>query len=154
MTYTGSETDVEANNRRFSSFANRNPNNYVSPRILSNAIIYTCMKKGMKISKEAADSIASQAMAFFGFENECLDNYLENEDRQNMYLLEDLGLVKVESDLVYLSDGTSWRISKFLLNKNKIINFGNRLDELVNNPLFIYDSLDNHIWQRKDEKSI
>ncbi len=153
MAYTASYTDIETNARNISAFSNRNINNHITPRVLSNAILYIYLKKGMKISKEAADSISTQTMAFFGFESECLDNHLENEDRQNMYLLEDLGLVKIESDLVYLSDGTSWRISKFLLNKDKIINYGNKLDELINDPHFIYDFLDDQVWTKNENKT-
>jgi hypothetical protein len=123
-------------------------NEFVTPESLSNAIIYAAKLKGITISEEASETVASEVMAFFGFYYECIDNYLENEDRQNMYLLEDMDLIRLQSDEVYLPDGQSWRITKFILNKNKVLEYSRQFYDSAKDPKNVYDSLSNDEWKR------
>jgi hypothetical protein len=123
-------------------------NEYVTPKTLSNAIIYAARLKEITMSREASETVASEVVAFFGFYYECIDNYLENEDRQNMYLLEDLDLIRLRSEEVYLPDGQSWRITKFILNKNKVLEYSRKFHDSARDPKNVYASLGNDEWKR------
>ncbi|MEM0128345.1 MAG: DUF6015 family protein [Thermoplasmatales archaeon] len=120
----------------------------VTPAILSNAIFYASQLNGTPIARDVTETIASQVMAFFGFYYEVIDNYLENEDRQNMYLLEDLGLVKLESEEAYLPDGQIWRITKFLLKKDRVLDYCDKYYESIDDPKSVYESLSEDQWKR------
>ncbi|MGC8562431.1 MAG: DUF6015 family protein [Thermoplasmata archaeon] len=121
---------------------------FVTPTILKKAILYASGLKGITMGSEAADTIASQVMAFFGFYYEVIDNHLENEDRQNMYLLEDLDLVKLQSEEIYLPDGQSWRITKFILNSDKVMDYSEKYTESIDDPKNLYASLSEDQWKR------
>ncbi|MEM0133791.1 MAG: DUF6015 family protein [Thermoplasmatales archaeon] len=121
---------------------------FVTPGALTNAILYASGVKGITMVQEASETIANQVMAFFGYYYEVIDNHLENEDRQSMYLLEDLDLVKLQTEDIYLPDGHSWRMTKFLLNWNKVLDYSEKYAESIDDPKNLYESLSEDQWKR------
>ena len=57
-----------------------------------------------------AESIAENALGFFGFSNRIIDNALEPTDRNLFYQLQDYDLLTTESEETTLWDGREWRI--------------------------------------------
>lgn len=70
---------------------------------------------------EDTDKLADYLMNFFGFEDYIIDNVLDAEDRDVFYTLEEEGLLRTESEEIYLLKGKMWRIHYWILKKRDIL---------------------------------
>lgn len=57
-----------------------------------------------------AEAMADHALGFFGYQNMCVDNSLEPQDRSVFYDFESYGLLRTVSEETTLWDGRDWRI--------------------------------------------
>ncbi|MEM0449509.1 MAG: DUF6015 family protein [Methanomassiliicoccales archaeon] len=103
--------------------------------------------KKVGLEKDAADTLALRVLNYFGFENEVIDNTLDQEDRRLFYFLQDMGLLKTAWEEALLPNGRSWRIFYWYLNTEKIEEFSK--DEIIQNEeKELYNTLPAEIWVR------
>lgn len=103
--------------------------------------------KKVGLEKDAADTLALRVLNYFGFENEVIDNTLDQEDRRLFYFLQDMGLLKTAWEEALLPNGRSWRIFYWYLNTEKIEEFSK--DEIIENEeKELYNTLPAEIWVR------
>lgn len=76
---------------------------------------------GKGVSRPDTDKLADYLMNFFGFEDFIIDNVLDAEDRDVFYTLEEEGLLRTESEEIYLLKGKMWRIHYWILKKREIL---------------------------------
>ena len=72
------------------------------------------------IPEEEAYDIARHVLNFFGYSDRIIDNVLEPEDRDMLYMLEDATILTTEREETTLYDGREWRINYWLFRKDKI----------------------------------
>jgi len=95
--------------------------------------------------------ISLQVLSFFGYETRILSNTLERDDRVIMYTLEDLGLLKAESEEIPLGRSSKpWRINYFSLNRERILEYasGSKEKEPVSEASSVYENLPEEVWAR------
>jgi hypothetical protein len=74
--------------------------------------------------------ISLQLLSFFGYETWILSNTLERDDLVIMYTLEDLVLLRAESEEMPLGRSSKpCRISYFSLNRERILEYASRSKE-------------------------
>lgn len=133
----------------------------ITPEIFSKAV---ANKFGVKNFREFLPNM-NIVMDIFGYNDGIIDNVLDKEDRQLIYILEDKGLVKPKVDEINLGDlpgdpdsGKDWRIVWWVLNRKEILKNANEYDrgkyrkkeasgEMPAEKYDIYDSDD--VWIRR-----
>ncbi|MBD3262803.1 hypothetical protein GF374_00295 [Candidatus Woesearchaeota archaeon] len=108
--------------------------------------------EGNGLNEEVIDDYAQVFVDYFGYNNYCLDNRLDNYDRDIFYDLEDLNLLKQNrKEKLQLAEGKTWTICSWEPNYKKIT-------ELVNNSVAkkdidptrkMYGNLDDNVWNRE-----
>lgn len=86
---------------------------------VTQAIERTLVAHGTIPSDEAA-STARMLLGYFGADETVLDNALASEDRDRFYRLEDEGLITSQEEDATVSQGRSWRIHYWVLQKARI----------------------------------
>jgi len=87
-------------------------------------VVYAYSLKGIEISMNDALEISLQLLSFFGYGTRILSNTLERDDLIIMYTLEDLGLLRAESEEIPLERGSKpCRISYFSMNRERILEY-------------------------------
>src|SRR2546425_13158454 len=74
---------------------------------LTRAIKNSIDRTGMK--EEEARAKAQHVLNFLGYSERIIDNVLEPEDRDAVYMLEDSGILATEREETTLYDGREWR---------------------------------------------
>ncbi len=120
----------------------------IDHRQLASAIVYAYRQQGIRVNEPDVMETALQAMQYFGYEREILANNLEHEDLVILYQLEDLGLVTSRIEDITINERKPWRINKFILNKEKIIEFSVRQAEAERSVENLYESLPEEVWVR------
>jgi len=96
-------------------------------------------------------TLAEHLLSFFGLEDHrIIDNFLNKDDRDNFYMLEDFSFVNTDRDEVLLYTGKLWRIHYWVLN-DKYVHFraqAGRPDEVEPMQENIYEGLDEEAWSR------
>jgi hypothetical protein len=126
--------------------------NIITLKIMSKAIA-----NRIGIKKEKAEQIAELIMDIFGYDNRIIDNVLNPEDRQLLYMLESEGLISTGRDEQRLHDGREWLTHYWELNKGVIIKYANNLykNKIKNNKysldknnknINIYSTLTEDMW--------
>jgi len=95
--------------------------------------------------------ISLQLLSFFGYETWILSNTLERDDLVIMYTLEDLVLLRAESEEMPLGRSSKpCRISYFSLNRERILEYASRSKEKepVSEASSVYDNLPEDVWAR------
>lgn len=111
------------------------------------------------IDMEEARRDAGFVMDYFGFDDRIIDNVLDPEDRQLFYILEEEGLLSTSKEVIYLSNGSSWRSYFWEMEKDNIKKHSQGhiipiekipLKQQINigSPEKIYDSLKDEMWKR------
>lgn len=72
------------------------------------------------LSEEQAYDLAKHVLNFFGYSDRIIDNILEPEDRDAMYILEDANILTTEREETTLYDGREWRIHYWIFRQGKI----------------------------------
>ncbi|MEM3341803.1 MAG: DUF6015 family protein [Thermoplasmata archaeon] len=106
-----------------------------------------------EMPEEAAMDLARHIMNFFGFNDRIIDNFLEPEDRDAFYMLEDAGILTTEREETTLYDGREWRIHYWLFRKDvvmKLIADENSQDtsSAEQEITSVYDYLPDDVWSR------
>ncbi len=86
---------------------------------LTRAIERTLVAHGRIPASEAAPT-ARMVLGYFGPDDTVLDNTLQGEDRDRFYWLEDEGLLTSQEEDATVSQGRSWRIHYWILQKARI----------------------------------
>jgi hypothetical protein len=138
--------------RRYgTSHSGGNDSNTLDHKKLAKAIVYAYSLKGIDIPTGDAVEISLHALSFFGYETRILSNTLERDDLVIMYTLEDLGLLRAESEEIPLGrNNKPWTISYFSLNMERILKYASasREGEPVSDPSSIYENLPEEVWAR------
>ena len=107
---------------------------------------------GGRISWEEAGKIAELVMNFFGYEDRVLDNHLESEDRNIFSMLEDLGLVRVSQEELFLKVGQRWQINYWVLKKKEILRKAMEVPSIE--EAFSYQRFYEKIWNTMERDVI
>jgi len=93
---------------------------------------------------------AERISNFFGFQGKTLDNILEEDDRAVFYMLQDMDLIRTESEDVTLYDGRPWRIQQWVYNKEEIFKAVDNYEEkedMEKDPYSVYDDIPSGVWK-------
>jgi len=138
--------------RRYgTSHSGGNDSKTLDHKKLAKAIVYAYSLKGIDIPMGDALEISLQALSFFGYETRILSNTLERDDLVIMYNLEDLGLLRTESEEIPLGRNSKpWRISYFSLNRERILEYasGSKEKEPLSEASSVYENLPEEVWAR------
>jgi len=138
--------------RRYgASYSGGNDSNTLDHKKLAKGIVYAYSLKGIDIPMGDALEISIHALRFFGYETRILLNTLEREDLVIMYTLEDLGLLKAESEEIPVGKSNKpWRISYFSMNRERILEYasGSKEKEPLSEPSSVYENLSEEVWAR------
>jgi len=126
----------------------RDTDEVITLQDLRNALRAVLGTKGVK--EDATNKLADYLMNFFGFEDYIIDNVLDSEDRDVFYTLEEEGLLRTESEEIYLLKGKMWRIHYWILKKREILSLAR--DKAVVTPAkddgyaTCYKAVDDEVW--------
>ena len=92
----------------------------MSLRILTLEDLAMAVSNRIGIPEEDAVRDANFVMDIFGFDDRVIDNVLEPEDRQLLYILEEEGMLTTEREETTLYDGREWRTHYWLFKKTQV----------------------------------
>jgi len=112
------------------------------------ALAHLLGKKGM--SDEEVRSIAEYIMNFFGYTDRVIDNILFPTDRDVFYMLEEIGVVTVETFEVDLIPKKGWHIHYWVLRKRRLKEVLDRLKQgdgkKESEPTSVYGTISEDVW--------
>ena len=106
------------------------------------------VKNKMEVTEDVADDISIRVLNYFGFEDEIIDNALDQDDRRMFYFLQDVQLLTTHWEEVVLPNGRTWRVFYWGLNAEKIEKYAAPPIETADVELGLYDSLPEGVWSR------
>ncbi len=112
--------------------------------ILTSAIA----KKGGMPCDEAGH-LAIRVLNYFGFEDDVIDNLLDQEDRKLFYFMQDLEILKTAWEEVVLPSGRTWRVFYWILNVGHIDEYASEQEEICPEP-GLYEALPADAWSRQE----
>ncbi|MCU0861904.1 MAG: hypothetical protein MUE65_06275 [Methanomassiliicoccales archaeon] len=101
---------------------------------------------------DAAGELALRVLNYFGFEDEAIDNSLDQEDRRLFYFLQDLGLLKTAWEEAMLPSGRIWRIFYWSLNVESIEEYSREV-ETPKEEEGLYEALPAAVWARDEVRA-
>ncbi len=116
----------------------------VDYRMLSKVIVGS-----VGMNESAAEELALRMLNYFGYEEEVIDNMLDQEDRRLFYFLQDLKLLKTHWEEAVLPSGRTWRIFYWKLNADHICREVRKLEENVDEIVSLYETLPENAWSRE-----
>jgi hypothetical protein len=128
-------------------------NEIVTPEILAGAMVNALKLRGYNMNYSDALKTAEHILNFFGFEDQILENVLENDDREVLYFLEVLDLADFKKDSVNVNRSIlsleTWNISKVQLKKKKIFElFTQEIEHSKEVEVLVYEKLPEEAWVR------
>ena len=124
--------------------------------IITLNIMAKAIQNRIGINKRKAEQIASFIMDLFGFDNRIIDNILNPEDRQLLYMLESEGLLSTGREEEKLHDGREWLTHYWELKKNIILKYAEnniKKDErIISNRLRNRNKKNNDIYSNIPEE--
>jgi len=118
----------------------------------------------MGIDARRASRTAGFVLDLFGYDDRIIDNYLDPEDRQLFYILEEEGMLTTGREEAILYDGRAWRTHYWQLKKNTILKYA--MDEGEKEEVFItkkhpkktnkkniYNTLSEDVWEKRKIES-
>ena len=117
---------------------------------ITHETIQEAVQNKLGVTEEIAHDIALRVLDYFGYEEEMIDNQLNQEDRRLFYFLQDVELLSTfwEED-VLPTTGRTWRIFYWKLNVEKIRAAARAAkDECFAEP-DLYETLPEDIWSRE-----
>lgn len=112
------------------------------------ALSHLLGRKGM--SGDEVRNIAEYIMNFFGYTDRVIDNILLPADRDIFYMLEEIGVLTVETFEVDLMPKKGWHIHYWVLRKRRLKEVVNKLKEVVGKKeceeVSIYGSISEDVW--------
>lgn len=111
------------------------------------------IQNSIDIDYNDAFGIAEHLLNFFGFEEEIIENYFDNDERQVLYQLEEYGLVKFEAHEYYVlgnDNSKPWTTHKIVLDYRKIHEMAKpqAFKEKEEDPEKLYEKLPEEVWVR------
>ena len=91
--------------------------------IITLDIMSKAISNRIGINKDKSRRIAEFILDLFGYDNRIIDNILQPEDRQLLYMLEAEGLLSTGREEVKLYDGREWLTHYWQLKKNYIAEY-------------------------------
>lgn len=113
-------------------------------KLLTKAIM-----KRVGVDQNMAGQLALRVLNYFGYEDEVIDNALDQDDRRLFYFLQDVQLLKTAWEEAILASGRTWRIFYWYLNIEKIEEHSRDVLEVVIEQ-GIYDTLPDKAWSRQE----
>ena len=112
------------------------------------------------INRDKSRRIAEFILDLFGYDNRIIDNILQPEDRQLLYMLEAEGLLSTGREEVKLYDGREWLTHYWQLRKKYILDFAlngggknsiysNNINNKGNSKKNIYATLSDEVWNMR-----
>jgi hypothetical protein len=125
----------------------------VTPDILAGAMVNALKLRGYNMNYNDALKTAEHILNFFGFEDQILENVLENDDREVLYFLEDLDLLDFKKDSVNVNRSIlsleTWNISTVQLKKKKIFELSTQeIEHPREVESLIYEKLPEEAWAK------
>jgi hypothetical protein len=104
-----------------------------------------------KVGVEAnlAAQTALRVLNYFGFEDELIDNALDQDDRRMFYFLQDLGMLGTAWQEEILPTGRTWRVFYWHLNIDKIVRYATETN-LPKVELGVYEGLPSSVWSHDE----
>ena len=109
------------------------------------------MVRKIGLKKDAADQLAIRVLNYFGYDEEVIDNALDQDDRRLFYFLQDVSLLRTAWEEAILASGRTWRIFYWYLNLDAIEESANEVDDPEYEP-GLYDALPQDVWSRDEIK--
>lgn len=103
----------------------------------------------MEVTEDIASDIALRVLNYFGFEDEIIDNVLDQDDRRMFYFLQDVQMLQTRWEEAVLPNGRTWRVFYWMLNVDNILKFAVPPQEEAPLELGLYDSLPEDVWSRQ-----
>jgi hypothetical protein len=100
------------------------------------------------VEVKEANLIALRVLNYFGYEDELIDNVLDQDDRRLFYFLQDLGLLGTAWQEEILPTGRTWRVFYWHLNIDKIVRSATETDR-PKAELGVYDELPSSVWSHE-----
>ena len=129
--------------------------------IITLDIMSKAISNKIGIKKEKSRRIAEFILDLFGFDNRIIDNVLQPEDRQLLYMLESEGLLITGREEAKLYDGREWLTHYWQLRKKYIIEYAingrnkknsfysNNMKDKNNSKKNIYSTLSEDVWNMR-----
>lgn len=102
----------------------------------------------MGVTEDISDEIALRVLNYFGYDEEIIDNVLDQDDRRMFYFLQDVELLSTHWEEVVLPNGRMWRVFYWSLNVSKILEYARPQIEETATEIGLYDSLPEDVWSR------
>lgn len=129
--------------------------------IITLDIMSKAISNRIGIQKEKSRRIAEFILDLFGYDNRIIDNVLQPEDRQLLYMLEAEGILSTGREEVKLYDGREWLTHYWQLRKRYIVDYAfngekqknnlysNKIKNNVNHKKNIYATLSDDVWNMR-----
>lgn len=129
--------------------------------IITLDIMSKAISNRIGINREKSRRIAEFILDLFGYDNRIIDNILQPEDRQLLYMLEAEGLLSTGREEVRLYDGREWLthywqlknqyILEYAINGNNKKNclYSNNMRNKINIKKNIYSTLSDDVWNMR-----
>jgi hypothetical protein len=129
--------------------------------IITLDIMSKAISNRIGIKKDKSRRIAEFILDLFGYDNRIIDNILQPEDRQLLYMLEAEGLLTTGREEVKLYDGREWLTHYWQLKKKYILEYAlngrnqnnnlysNNIKNNTNRGKNIYSTLSDDVWNMR-----
>lgn len=127
--------------------------NYDSAYVVSRNDLCLAMSRASDFDIAAIRDMADHLLAFLGFSNNIIDNYLTSNDRDLFYMAQEIGVVTTERDEITTHRGKPWRIHFWLFDKKNIFDLVYNYKEPekeVEKETTVYDDLSDECWIRTE----
>ena len=119
----------------------------------------------MGIDARKASITAGFILDLFGYDDRIIDNYLDPEDRQLFYILEEEGMLSTGREESILYDGRTWRTHYWKLKKNTILEYAkdkSKKEQVLHTKKQskntaredIYNNLTEDVWEKRKIESL
>jgi hypothetical protein len=119
-----------------------------STPVITYEILAKAIKNRLEVTDDVAHDISYRVLNYFGFDDEIIDNALDQDDRRMFYFLQDVQLLTTHWEEAILPTGRTWRVFYWVLNMEKIIRFAKPPEEHHVAEHGLYESLPEDIWSR------
>src|SRR5436309_16011347 len=131
----------------------KGPTSALTVEDLARAIKNSIDRTGM--NEEEARAMTTHVLNFFGYSERIIDNFLEPEDRDAFYMLEDSGILTTEREETTLYDGREWRIHYWMFRKERIHELvaAQKAKEEAEKLGSVYDDVPDDFWASRKAKA-
>jgi hypothetical protein len=116
--------------------------------IITYEILNRAIKNKLEVTSDVADDISFRVLNYFGFEDEIIDNALDQDDRRMFYFLQDVQILSTHWEEAILPSGRTWRVFYWALNTDRILQYAAPKREEESIEVGLYDSLPEDVWSR------